>query len=69
VRGFYTLMTREELHRLAHRIWLMKGKVPDDYRLMFALAIRELVQETRPFPGWEEFLTECNLTGDENAVQ
>lgn len=54
-------MTERQLKRFAHEIKSFGGVVPDRYRLMFAYAVRDVVQTTKDFPDWSSFLKMCGL--------
>ncbi len=58
-------MTEKQIKKLAREIRLMKDGVSKEHRLLFARAIRDVVQETKDFPGWTAFLQDCGLDTQE----
>lgn len=54
-------MTKSEINSLAKEIKMMKGFIPNNYRLLFAEVIRNTFQFSINWPGWNKFKEMCDL--------
>jgi hypothetical protein len=54
-------MNASHFRHFAREIRLLKGIMPERYRLDFALIIRDACQLSTNWPGWKEFQQQCEI--------